>query len=133
MPFDRSVSPFSFAPILAATLGMAAAQIATADGTRVSDAEPPAQTVREDPALAADLAILARFDVPFAERRSFRDATARQVIDEAAKAAGHSVEIDSQIVGGLKKLLIKPASATPSPDSRPRRRAVQPAAVGRCQ
>lgn len=99
MPFDRSVSPFSFAPILAATLCMAAAQIATADGTRVSDAEPPAQAVREDPALAADLAILARFDVPFAERRSFRDATARQVIDEAAKAAGHSVEIDSQIVG----------------------------------
>ena len=99
MPFDRSVSPFSFAPILAATLGMAAAQIATADGTRVSDAGPPAQTMREDPALAADLAILARFDVPFAEPRSFRDATARQVIDEAAKAAGLAVEIDSQIVG----------------------------------
>ena len=48
MPFDRSVSPFSFAPILAATLCMAAAQIATADGTRVSDTEPPAQAMRED-------------------------------------------------------------------------------------
>jgi hypothetical protein len=99
MPFDRSASPLSFAPILAATLCMAAAQIATADGTRVSDTEPPAQAMREDPALAADLAILARFDVPFAEPKSFRDATARQVIDEAAKAAGLAVEIDSQIVG----------------------------------
>ncbi|MBI1304135.1 MAG: hypothetical protein GC172_10155 [Phycisphaera sp.] len=59
----------------------------------------PVEPMREDPALAADLAILARFDVPFPETKSFREATAREVIDAAAKAAGHAVEIDGQIVG----------------------------------
>ncbi len=99
MPIDRRVLSLPFASVAAAAMGLAAARFAAADTDGVDRTEPPTEAVREDPALAADLAILMRFDAPFAEPKSFRDATARQVIDEAAKAAGHLVEIDSQIVG----------------------------------
>jgi len=77
----------------------AAASHAHADTPAGPSAPPPAVAAREDPALAADLSILARLDVPFPAPRSFRDATAREVIDAAAKASGYAVEIDSQIVG----------------------------------
>lgn len=99
MPFRRRVSTNSSSLALLAALGVATATLAAADAFGGGTAEPPAESTREDPSLAADLAILARFDVPFAEPRSFREATAREVIDAAAKTAGHAVEIDSQIVG----------------------------------
>ncbi len=89
----------SLGRLLLVLVGAASAGIGSAHAGAPPLAEPPAAAVREDPALASDLAILARFDVPFAEPMSFRDATAREVIDAASKAAGHAVEIDSQIVG----------------------------------
>lgn len=58
-----------------------------------------APRAQEDPSLAADLAILARLDQPFEARRTFRDSTAREVIDAVRAATGISVEIDRHLVG----------------------------------
>ena len=53
----------------------------------------------EDPLLAADLAILARLDQPFDQPRTFKDITAREVVDAVRVETGLDVEIDRQAVG----------------------------------
>ena len=61
----------------------------------------PPVTVKasEDPLLAADLALLARLDQPFASPKTFKDATAREIVDAVRNATGVLVEVDRRVKG----------------------------------
>ena len=65
--------------------------------------EPSASTERasrtDDPALTADLAVLAKLDEPLATPQSFRSAEAGAVVEAMRVATGLSIEIDHAIVG----------------------------------
>jgi hypothetical protein len=53
----------------------------------------------DDPAIAADLAILRALDVPFAEPKVFRNADAGAVVALVREATGLVIEVDRAIVG----------------------------------
>jgi hypothetical protein len=64
-----------------------------------SPTPPAAAKATEDPLLAADLALLARLDQPFASPRTFKDATAREIVDAVRSATGVAVEVDRRVKG----------------------------------
>lgn len=64
-----------------------------------SPTPPAAAKATEDPLLAADLALLARLDQPFASPRTFKDATAREIMDAVRSATGVEVEVDRRVKG----------------------------------
>jgi hypothetical protein len=70
---------------------------------QASPKQPPISTERasrtDDPALAADLAILAKLDEPLATPQSFRSADAGAVVEAMRVATGLPIEIDHAIVG----------------------------------
>jgi hypothetical protein len=70
-------------------------QAASATPSTAADRASPS----DDPALAADLAILAKLDEPLAEPRSFRSADAGTVVEAMRAATGLPIEIDHAIVG----------------------------------
>lgn len=93
-------------------------QAAPAPAPAPAAAAPPAakSAATEDPLLAADLAILARLDQPFDQPRTFKDITAREVVDAVRDATGVDVEIDRQAVGsggGWELIRINCVAQTP--------------------
>ena len=68
---------------------------ATPNPARAASAQP----AKEDPTLTADLAVLATLDKPFDAPRTFRNATAREVLEAVKAATGLGVEIDPKVVG----------------------------------
>lgn len=96
-----SFAPMNFAlmnlaPLLAVTFSLAPQQ-------STPGAPPPAPPVQqrtvEDPLLAKDLAILAKLDLPFDSPKSFKDASAREIVDAVRKATGVDVAVDRQVFG----------------------------------
>lgn len=89
----------AFAAIAAALFASASLREPPAPPAATPAATPAPRVAQDSPTLAADLAILARLEVPFATPKSYADTTVEEVVKDIKAATGLSVDVDRRAIG----------------------------------